>query len=192
MYLLVFLWIPSYFTGNFGVDTKQSTSLSVAPWCCAIVATVTAGLLADALHNRGVMQLTNVRRLMQGVGSIGPAACLFYLAWLNKASPACSAHISTMPDGSANQSLAFLLAFRASFEWDTDVLLRQRKQHCILPRLHSTGQELLQMLRKEVQPGCRTVLASTARKLTDGASWLLPSLYLALNLTVWLSAWRAS
>lgn len=84
MYLLVFLWIPSYFYGNFGVDMRQSAYLSLAPWCCAIVATLAAGLAADALHNRGVMELTNVRRLMQGIGSIGPAGCLFYLAWLNK------------------------------------------------------------------------------------------------------------
>lgn len=84
MYLLVFLWIPSYFNGNFGVDMRQSALLSLAPWTCAIVASVGAGIAADALHNRGLLQLTNVRKLMQGIGSFGPAGCLFYLAWLNK------------------------------------------------------------------------------------------------------------
>ena len=84
MYLLVFLWIPSYFNGNFGVDMRQSAYLSLAPWCCAIVATVGAGIAADALHNQGLMHLTNIRKMMQGIGSIGPSGCLFYLAWLNK------------------------------------------------------------------------------------------------------------
>ena len=84
MHFLVFLWIPTYYNENFGVDVRQSALLSVFPWCSAIVATVTAGAIADALNNWGVLSLTHVRKLMQGIGSFGPAACLFYLAWLNK------------------------------------------------------------------------------------------------------------
>ena len=86
MHFLVFLWIPSYYNENYGVDVKKSALLSIFPWCCAIVATMTAGAIADALSTRGVLSLTHVRRLMQGIGSFGPAGCLFYLAWLNKVS----------------------------------------------------------------------------------------------------------
>ena len=84
MHFLVFLWIPTYYNENYGVDVKQSALLSIFPWCCAIVATMTAGAIADALTSREVLPLTHVRKLMQGIGSFGPAGCLFYLAWLNK------------------------------------------------------------------------------------------------------------
>lgn len=84
MHFLVFLWIPSYYNENYGVDVRQSALLSILPWCCAIVATISAGALADALCTREVLPLTHVRKLMQGIGSFGPAGCLFYLAWLNK------------------------------------------------------------------------------------------------------------
>ena len=49
---------------------------------------MTAGAVADALNSREVLSLTHVRRLMQGIGSFGPAGCLFYLAWLDKVSAA--------------------------------------------------------------------------------------------------------
>jgi hypothetical protein len=84
MHFLVFLWIPSYYNENYGVDVKQSALLSIFPWCCAIVATMTGGAIADALSTREVLPLTHVRKIMQGIGSFGPAGCLFYLAWLNK------------------------------------------------------------------------------------------------------------
>ena len=89
MHFLVFLWIPSYYNQNYGIDLKESATLSVFPWCCAIVATMTAGAVADALSSREVLSLTQVRKVMQGIGSFGPAGCLFYLAWLDKVSTAC-------------------------------------------------------------------------------------------------------
>lgn len=52
----------------------------MAPWAAAIVATIAAGTFADMLVNRRVLPLTWVRKLMQAIGSFGPAACLFYLA----------------------------------------------------------------------------------------------------------------
>lgn len=89
MHFLVFLWIPSYYNQNYGIDLKESATLSVFPWCCAIVATMIAGAVADALNSREVLSLTQVRKVMQGIGSFGPAGCLFYLAWLDKVSTAC-------------------------------------------------------------------------------------------------------
>lgn len=89
MHFLVFLWIPSYYNQNYGIDVKESATLSIFPWCCAIVATMMAGLVADALNSSEVLPLTQVRKVMQGIGSFGPAGCLFYLAWLDKVSPAC-------------------------------------------------------------------------------------------------------
>lgn len=89
MHFLVFLWIPSYYNQNYGIDLKESATLSVFPWCCAIVATMIAGAVADALNSREVLSLTQVRKVMQGIGSFGPAGCLFYLAWLDKVSTSC-------------------------------------------------------------------------------------------------------
>ena len=84
MHLMVFLSIPSYYEQNYGIDIKESALLSIFPWACAIVATLCTGAIADALANHEVLRLTHVRKLMQGIGSFGPAGCLFYLAWLNK------------------------------------------------------------------------------------------------------------
>ncbi|KAL3137830.1 hypothetical protein ABBQ38_005085 [Trebouxia sp. C0009 RCD-2024] len=91
MHFLVFLWIPSYYNQNYGIDLKESATLSVFPWCCAIVATMIAGAVADALNSREVLSLTQVRKVMQGIGSFGPAGCLFYLAWLDKGGSAAHA-----------------------------------------------------------------------------------------------------
>ena len=118
MHFLVFLWIPTYYNQNYGIDVKESALLSIFPWCCAIVATMTAGAVADALNSREVLPLTQVRKLMQGIGSFGPAGCLFYLAWLDKVSGvtlnvhgACSSctvapakTAGTVPDGFARMS----------------------------------------------------------------------------------------
>ena len=84
MHFLVFLWIPTYYNQNYGIDVRESALLSIFPWACAIVATLTAGAVVDTLTSREVLPLTQVRKLMQGIGSFGPAGCLFYLAWLDK------------------------------------------------------------------------------------------------------------
>ena len=98
MHFLVFLWIPSYYNQNYGIDIKESALLSIFPWACAIVATLCTGAIADALANHEVLCLTHVRKLMQGIGSFGPAGCLFYLAWLNKVSK-----LSTSPQQGLNR-----------------------------------------------------------------------------------------
>lgn len=103
MHFLVFLWIPTYYNQNYGIDVKESALLSIFPWCCAIVATMTAGAVADALSSREVLPLTQVRKLMQGIGSFGPAGCLFYLAWLDKVGTVC--HCSHATPQVANKSL---------------------------------------------------------------------------------------
>ena len=121
MHFLVFLWIPTYYNQNYGVDLKESALLSVFPWCCAIVATMTAGAVADALNSREVLPLTQVRKLMQGIGSFGPAGCLFYLAWLDKVSRAyCGNEVPTLhanlPSWSASNSLMSELYSSASHD----------------------------------------------------------------------------
>ena len=108
MHFLVFLWIPTYYNQNYGIDVKESALLSIFPWCCAIVATMTAGAVADALSSREVLPLTQVRKLMQGIGSFGPAGCLFYLAWLDKVSSGTVFHLpAILPPYVANTSLIF-------------------------------------------------------------------------------------
>ena len=109
MHFLVFLWIPTYYNQNYGIDLKESALLSIFPWCCAIVATMMAGAVADALNSREVLPLTQVRKLMQGIGSFGPAGCLFYLAWLDKvASGTVFPHLpAILPPHVANTGLIF-------------------------------------------------------------------------------------
>lgn len=90
---LISIWVPSFFFQQHG-ETLQTASLySMAPWAAAIVATIAAGTFADMLVNRRVLPLTWVRKLMQAIGSFGPAACLFYLAVIATAGTAIQALI---------------------------------------------------------------------------------------------------
>lgn len=109
MHFLVFLWIPTYYNQNYGIDVRESALLSIFPWACAIVATLTAGAVVDTLTSRGVLPLTQVRKLMQGIGSFGPAGCLFYLSWLDKVSSGSVFHCLRVkvPPQLVNNSLVF-------------------------------------------------------------------------------------
>lgn len=58
----------------------QSAALSVLPWGLNVACTNMAGWLGDqAIHQHGVDR-TLTRKVMQGVASLGPAACLLALS----------------------------------------------------------------------------------------------------------------
>lgn len=73
-------WLPTYYNQEFGVDVQQSAMLSVLPWFVTVLVSSSSGWIADWLANSGTLTMTQTRKLMQAVGSIGPAACLLYLA----------------------------------------------------------------------------------------------------------------
>ena len=58
----------------------RSAALSILPWGVNVVCTNLAGWLGDkAINERGVDR-TLVRKVMQGIASLGPAVCLLALA----------------------------------------------------------------------------------------------------------------
>lgn len=65
---------------EFGVDVQQSALLSVLPWFVTILVSNSSGWIADGLANSGRLSMTNTRKLLQTIGSVGPACALLYLA----------------------------------------------------------------------------------------------------------------
>lgn len=72
-------WLPSFFVQAYGLDVRAASGASLAPVAAGTAGAALAGTLADELARRG-MPLTTVRRLMQLVAALGPAACLLALA----------------------------------------------------------------------------------------------------------------
>jgi hypothetical protein len=68
------------FLQEFGVDVQQSALLSVLPWFVTILVSNSSGWIADGLANSGRLSMTNTRKLLQTIGSVGPALALLYLA----------------------------------------------------------------------------------------------------------------
>jgi hypothetical protein len=73
-------WLPTYYNQEFGVDVQQSALLSVLPWFVTILVSNSSGWIADGLANSGRLSMTNTRKLLQTIGSVGPALALLYLA----------------------------------------------------------------------------------------------------------------
>jgi ACS family sodium-dependent inorganic phosphate cotransporter len=78
--LVCLSWLPSYYSSEWGLDVTQSAFLSGLPWACSFALANVSGYAADTLINKGILSTTATRKLMQGIASIGPAACLFLLA----------------------------------------------------------------------------------------------------------------
>jgi len=78
-YFIYLNWLPTYFYQALGVNLKASTLYSVGPWVAMAVFSYVAGFAADRLVNSGV-SVTLVRKLMQTISFLGPAACLWPIA----------------------------------------------------------------------------------------------------------------
>jgi ACS family sodium-dependent inorganic phosphate cotransporter len=74
LYLLL-AWLPSYFKATFGVTLASAGLLSAAPWLVSFLSGNLAGVLGDALLQRGKSP-TFVRKLMQSIGLFGGAVFL--------------------------------------------------------------------------------------------------------------------
>ena len=65
---------------EWGLDVQKSSFLSGLPWALSFALANLAGWSADTLINKKILSITNTRKLMQGIASMGPAACLTALA----------------------------------------------------------------------------------------------------------------
>lgn len=77
---LSFSWLPTYYSQVYNVDVAQSATFCLVPFAATVLATNSAGWIADGLVNNGIMTKTQTRKLMQSVASVGPAVCLLRLA----------------------------------------------------------------------------------------------------------------
>lgn len=86
-YFVLVAWLPTYFSQRFGQDISASALYSAAPWAAMFVAANAGGAVADWLLRRGV-DTTTVRKIMQGVGFLGPAMFLAAVASVDRVSVA--------------------------------------------------------------------------------------------------------
>lgn len=61
---------------EWGLDVTKSSFLSGLPWALSFALANLAGWTADTLINNQTLTTTQTRKLMQGIASLGPAACL--------------------------------------------------------------------------------------------------------------------
>lgn len=88
--------MPRFYNSQFGLDVRSSSFLSVLPWVAMALGTNLSGWVADWLINRKLLTTTKTRKLLQLLGSVGPAVCLMYLAW---AAPAGAPLVSSVSGG---------------------------------------------------------------------------------------------
>lgn len=65
---------------EFNLDVGSSAALSLMPWAANVVCTNLAGWLGDRAVEEAGADRTTIRKVMQGIASLGPAACLLALA----------------------------------------------------------------------------------------------------------------
>lgn len=73
-------WLPAFYHGVFHSDVRQSAHSLVPSFALMVLVTNLSAWASDLLVNRGVLTTLRTRKLMQTLGTAGPAACLFYLA----------------------------------------------------------------------------------------------------------------
>jgi nitrate/nitrite transporter NarK len=77
---ICYAWLPAYYYSEFGMAIKDSAWLSALPWICTVAMTNVGSSAADWIVEQGFCTRLQARKAMQLAGSLGPAACLLYLA----------------------------------------------------------------------------------------------------------------
>lgn len=81
-YFVLLAWMPTYLHSEHGLDVSSSAWLSTLPWFAMFAFANVGGSLADGLLERGV-DVTKVRKIMQGIGFVGPCLSLLTLMVFN-------------------------------------------------------------------------------------------------------------
>ncbi|KAI3936648.1 hypothetical protein MKW92_007149 [Papaver armeniacum] len=77
---ILLTWMPTYYNQVLKFNLAESGLFCVLPWLTMAVFANIGGWIADTLVSRGV-SITNVRKIMQSIGFLGPA---FFLSQLSK------------------------------------------------------------------------------------------------------------
>eukprot|EP00188_Purpureofilum_apyrenoidigerum_P006405 Plantae.Rhodophyta-Purpureofilum_apyrenoidigerum.ctg9934.p1 GENE.Plantae.Rhodophyta-Purpureofilum_apyrenoidigerum.ctg9934~~Plantae.Rhodophyta-Purpureofilum_apyrenoidigerum.ctg9934.p1 ORF type:complete len:278 (+),score=34.30 Plantae.Rhodophyta-Purpureofilum_apyrenoidigerum.ctg9934:1-834(+) len=102
-YFVFLTWLPSYFNLELGFDIQSSALVSILPWLSMFLAANGGGYIADRLFKSG-WELTHVRKLMQTIGFIGPAAFLTITAMTEDTATAVFCMTMALGLGSFSQS----------------------------------------------------------------------------------------
>lgn len=81
-YFVLLAWMPTYLHLEHNLDISSSAILSTLPWLSMFTFANLGGTIADGLLSRG-LEVTSVRKIMQGIGFIGPSISLLTLMILN-------------------------------------------------------------------------------------------------------------
>ncbi|KAL5201545.1 hypothetical protein ABZP36_035899 [Zizania latifolia] len=76
---ILLTWMPTYYNQVLKFNLTESGLLCVLPWLTMAVFANIGGWIADTLVERGV-SITNVRKIMQSIGFLGPALFLTLLS----------------------------------------------------------------------------------------------------------------
>jgi ACS family sodium-dependent inorganic phosphate cotransporter len=79
-YNLCIAWLPTYYSQEYDLQVRESAWMSVLPWAVMALTTNAAGWAADHIISRQLLSTTRTRKLLQTLGTAGPAVCLGYLA----------------------------------------------------------------------------------------------------------------
>jgi ACS family sodium-dependent inorganic phosphate cotransporter len=90
-FFILLAWMPLYFKQVVGLNLREAAWFSALPWATMAASGIVAGTLADNLINSRGWSVTATRKLIQGVGFIGPALCLVALAALGASAGAQTA-----------------------------------------------------------------------------------------------------
>lgn len=73
---IMLTWMPSYFNSALGYNLVECGWMSAIPWLVMAICANAGGYVADNLINLHGWSTRDVRRLMQGIGFLGPATFL--------------------------------------------------------------------------------------------------------------------
>ncbi|TVU34077.1 hypothetical protein EJB05_15903 [Eragrostis curvula] len=76
---ILLTWMPTYYNQVLKFNLTESGLLCVLPWLTMAIFANIGGWIADTLVQRGV-SVTNVRKIMQSIGFLGPALFLTLLS----------------------------------------------------------------------------------------------------------------
>lgn len=77
---ICYAWLPNFYYTTYGISVRDSAWLSALPWVATVIVTNAGGFLADSVVRNKTMGRKSSRKLLQALGSFGPAVCLIYLA----------------------------------------------------------------------------------------------------------------
>jgi len=76
---ILLTWMPTYYNQVLKFNLTESGLLCVLPWLTMAIFANIGGWIADTLVQRGI-SITNVRKIMQSIGFLGPALFLTLLS----------------------------------------------------------------------------------------------------------------